>query len=705
MKTGMIALLAGTALLPAIAHAQGSSAEQQSDVNGDIVVTAQRYEQRLQDVPLSISAVGSREIKARNAQALKDMEYSIPGLSTYEYGVGQQTMQLRGISNVNGAATVGTYLDETPLALDSAGNEFQIKLLDMERVEVLRGPQATLYGQGSMGGTIRYIPAAPRLDAVSGSVEGQWSSTKGGANNYSAQGAINLPLATDKIGARIAASYEHIGGYIDQPATGSNNINQAHIYQVRGILLLRPTELLDVSFLGLYQKAKQDAQNFAVNDVTSTLTGTPAADRFVIAEAKAAYDLDFATLSGSASYINRRMSNLFDITPFYLPLLPQLGVPAGSVDTISLITAYRYKIFNSELRLASHGTGPFRWALGMTYRDLDTHTLGSSPTGPNQLPFEIFGLDQPQKNRSFAIYGEATYAITPELKATVGVRYYRERKTQTSIGTNFGVTVVDVNKGTFDTLNPRFNLSYDFSPDSMAYVNLAKGFRSGGFNNTSAGGGVFTVQPTFEPDQIWTYEAGTKHQLFDGKLILDASVYRSVWSKVQSATFVPGSAIQIVTNAGHVEGWGVDFSTTARPATALTLTGTFGWNNLAFDKATGDKIPGDPVDGAVRTSYSASIDYRPAITDSVDGIFRVDYQHAGKSQLTLRNFGGQVIPRPGRDLVNLRVGAAFGPVEVALFANNLFNERNPLIVGPFGVFLEDLAQRPRVIGVSASAGF
>jgi outer membrane receptor protein involved in Fe transport len=239
----------------------------------------------------------------------------------------------------------------------------------------------------------------------------------------------------------------------------------------------------------------------------------------------------------------------------------------------------------------------------------------------------------------------------------------------------------------------------------MVYANVAKGFRSGGFNNTSAGLGIYPVPPTYRPDEIWTYEVGTKHQLFDNKVTLDASVFHSIWTDVQSNSFVPGSTLIVVTNSGKVKGWGIDLGVTARPTQELTLSGTLGLNNLEFKGVTADKLPGDPVDGAVRESWSASVDYRPALTDSITGIFRVDYQHAGKSRITARNFANGIIVRPGRDLVNLRVGAAVGPVEIALFADNLFDENNPLILGPFGVLAENLEQRPRVIGISFNGKF
>ena len=697
-------------MLPATAHAQ-TDGQDVPDVAeaaqaGDIIVTAQRSEQRLQEVPISISVIGSKELGARAATELKDLQYSVPGFSTFEYGVGRQFVQMRGISNTIGSSTVGIYLDETPLGLDTQGEVFNVRLLDLERVEVLRGPQATLYGQGSMGGTIRYIPAAPDLDRMSGSVEGEYSSTKGGANGGKLVGVLNLPLATDKVGLRVVAGYERIGGFIDNIATGERNINQADIYTLRGNLLVNATDRLSLSLLGLYQKSKQDNQDFGVSYRTSALVPTPIKDRYTLIQAKLDYDLDFAELSVSGSHIDRHNEIQFDFSPFYVPILPLFGIPAGFIDRVAYPADTDYKIYSGEVRLASQSDGPLGWQLGATYRDLKTNQISITGTAPGTLPFSILDFRQFSRNKSYALYGELNYAFTPQLRATAGLRYFSERKRQVTDSSSFGVATLDANRGSFESLNPRFNLSYAFTPDSMLFANVAKGFRSGGFNTTSAGGGVVTIPPSYDSDQIWTYELGTKHQLLGNKLILDASVYRSEWSKVQSYTFAPGSAIQIVTNSGKVSGWGVDLSVTARPARSLTLSATYGWNNLEFDTATGDKAKGDPIDGAVRESWSASADFRPALTDHVTGIFRIDYQHAGSGQITLRNFvPPQIVARPGRDLVNLRIGASVGEVEVALFANNLFDENVPNIVGPFGVIAENVEQRPRVIGLSASARF
>ncbi len=710
MTKYIVTLMASAALVPATAYAQDTVAggtEASADaLPGDIIVTAQRYKQRLQDVPLSVSAVSGDELEARGTTDLKDLQYSVPGFSTYETGAGRQTIQLRGISTTIGASTVGAYFDETPLSLDTTTDGFNVRMIDLERVEVLRGPQATLYGQGSMGGTIRYIPASPRLDAASGSFNGEYSTTRYGASNYKAVGVFNLPLTTDVAAIRLVAGYERIGGFIDNVATGENNVNSADIYTARASFLLQPNDRFSLSLLGLYQNTKQANQDSGIDHQTSALVPSPLRDRYTLVQGKIAYDLDFAELSTSASWIDRRNLTQFDLSPTFVPVLVfGFGLPVGFIDRVGVVATTDYEIFNSEVRLASQSEGPFGWQIGAAYNALNIHQYGGTFTAPGALPFDLIASDDVRKNQSYTVYGEANYAFTPQLKAIVGVRYFRENKKRNGVSTNFGVSSIDIGDASFDTINPRFNLSYEFTPNSMVYANAAKGFRSGGFNQTSSGGGLIDVPPTYEPDKIWTYELGTKHQLFGNKLILDASVYRSEWSDVQSNNFAPGGVSTIINNSGHVSGWGVDLSATARPVQDLTLTGTYGWNNLKFDEATADKAVGDPVDAAVRNSWSASLDYRPALSDTITGIFRVDYQHAGKGQFTLRNQPVQIIRRPKRDLVNLRVGVEVGPVEVALFANNLFDEDAPSIVGPFSLFPENIEQRPRVIGVSASAHF
>jgi outer membrane receptor protein involved in Fe transport len=714
-----LAWLAGIAVAPGLAVAQTpvsttnpveeSGADKEAQAS-EIVVTAQRFEQRLQDVPLSVSALTGEELQARGVSQLSDLQYSVPGLSSFDYGPGVEYIQIRGVSNSLGAPTVGVYLDEMPVTFDTQGTGLDIRLLDMERVEVLRGPQATLYGEGAMGGTIRYIAASPDLGRIGGSLDVEYSGTEDGASGYQASGVLNLPIVTDRLGVRVVAGYEKVGGYIDNVVTGQDDVNGIEVKTLRAKILARPSEDLNLSVLLLHQEADQNYQNFGVDRQTIAAVPTFNRDKYDHIQVVTDYDLNFGTLTASAGYLSRKTNTQNDVSPFYVPVLTAppplgLGLPIGFVTAVPLTTGAQFEVFNTELRIASRRDGPFDWMLGATYRDLGVNLRTSTSTSPGSLPFALIEATQERTSRSFALYGEIGYQFTPKLAARVGLRYFEDCKRLGGTSVNFGVPSTDVGKDTFDSLNPRFNVSYAFTDRSMVYVNVAKGFRSGGFNQVSAGGGVIPVDPVYEPDAIWTYEFGTKHQVFGNKLLLDAAVYYSDWSDVQSYVFAPGSALTIISNAGQVSGWGVDFSATAKPVKGLTLSASYGWNNLEYDEATADKAAGDPVDGAVRESYSASLDYRHALNGSAEAFFRADYQHGGSSQITLRNLGGQIVERPARDLVNLRAGISIGNLELSAFADNLFDEDAPLVVGPFGVLLENVEQRPRVTGISARVTF
>lgn len=714
MKRLALALLAGAAFVPTAAYAQPAAADSEPaslereparrEQEGEIVVTAQRFEQRLQDVPLSLTVVGSEELEARSVTDITDMQYAVPGLSIYQTGIGRSAIQLRGVSTSNGASTVGVYFDELPISLDAAGDHFNIRLLDLERIEVLRGPQATLYGQGSMGGTIRYIPAAPRFDGVSGSFEGQYSSIEDGGSGYRAVGVLNLPLS-DAVAIRLVGGYERIGGYIDNVVSDEADTNHADILTLRGTLLARPTDRLTFSLIGLHQESNVANQEVGINRQTSVLVDQPVDDRYTLVQARASYDFDFAELSGTFGYIDRRNVAGFDVSPGFVPLLGLLGFPPGFITSVGLTATTNYELRTGELRLSSQDPGAVTWQVGAIYRDLKVYQFGGTFTSPGALPFPLIQSDDVSRNRSFAIYGEGSYAFTPQLTLTAGLRYFHENKQRTVTATNLGVVSTDVGDGDFETLNPRFNLSYEITPNSLIFVNAAKGFRSGGFNQTSAGGGIVPVPPTYEPDAIWTYELGTRHQLLGNRLMVEASVYYSDWSNVQSNNFAPGGVVLIINNSGNVSGWGVDLAAIARLTDTLTLSATYGWNDLSFQEATADKAPGDPVDNAIQESWSASLDFRPRLSDRVTGIFRIDYQHAGQGQNTLRNQPIQFNIFPARDLVNLRAGAEFGPVEISVFATNLFDEDTPLLLGPTVLTAENIEQRPRTIGIQANFRF
>jgi iron complex outermembrane receptor protein len=704
-----IMLMTASALATLVMSSGAAFAQDdQSATLEEIVVTAQKREQRLQDVPISISAVTGDEISKRGATSLIDLVYSVPGVSATEYGPGQERIQMRGVSNTLGLATVGRYLDEMPINIDAQGLGLDLRLIDMERIEILRGPQGTLYGEGSMGGTVRYLTANPNLSRFGADLEAQVGAVTDGGTSWRANAVLNLPLVEDRVGLRLVAGYEKQAGWIDSVTTGQDDVNEVNTSTVRGKLLVKFSENIEASLLVMHQENDQDAQNFAVNRKSTALLPEYSNQRYDLVNGVVRLDLGWADLVNSAGWVKLKTDSVYDISGFYVPVLTApppfgFGLPVGFITTVGLGGVGEHRIYTDELRLSSKPGGAIDWTVGLYGRDYKSVGLSTTTTAPGDIGFPLIAAVGVTTSKSWSAFGEIDWHATDKLTLAVGLRWFNDKRGTNSVSTNFGFTTTDRDSDTFTSLNPRFNAAYEFSPVSMVYFNAAKGFRSGGFNAAASGGG-FPIPLSYDPETLWTYEVGTKQQWFDRKLIFEGSIYYNDWKDVQSSLFAPGSAFTVVLNGGAVKGWGVDLSLTARPVAGLTLTGTYGWNNMEYKTATLDKIVGDPVDFAVRESWSMSADYRRPLFGDVKGFARVDYQHAGEAKITLRNFATFVSIDP-RDMFNARLGLDFGQFEVSLFADNLTDEDAPLIPGPFGVISQNVEQRPRTVGVNIKASF
>jgi outer membrane receptor protein involved in Fe transport len=671
-----------------------------------IVVTAQKFRENIQDVPLSLSAITAKDINAWGATSLEQLQYSIPNLSAFQYGPGVEFIQIGGISTDVGSPTVGQYVDEMSITAPTSLDIYtpDIRMLDMQRVEVLRGPQGALYGEGSMGGTIRYITASPSLTKYYGSAEIQGGSITGGGEDYRADGVLSVPLIHDVLGLRLVVGYERDGGWIDNSLTGRSNINGTGISTFRGKLLFRPTRRLKLSLLVLHQKSNQANQNLGFNGQISSAVRTPNDHQYDLVNGVAKFNSGPVLVTESIGYLNSRMREQFDLTRLYSPLLSALGMPPGFITQIAYPDSIGEHIINDELRFSSSARGPYHWVGGVFYQKTNVSNVTSTTTAPGSLPFALLSDRAFDSSSEFSLYGQGSYQVTRHLDLQAGLRYYEDHEAQQSSSVNVGFPSNDYGNATFHALNPQFNLRYEFSRTSMVYLNAAKGFRSGGFNLTSAGGGVVKVPLTYAPDWLWTYQLGTKQEVLERRLAIDGDVYYTNWQNVQSTAFAPGSAVQYVENGGRVSGWGTDLSLEARLMAGMTLSASYGWNNLAYRTKTADKNVGDPVDNAVHDSFSVSFDYRRPITKTLGGLLIVNYQHAGAAQITLRDYGFK-LNLPAHNTVNARVGLDWKNYEASLFADNLFNDRHVIIPGPYGILSANVELQPRVVGLNLQTHF
>jgi outer membrane receptor protein involved in Fe transport len=299
----------------------------------EVIVTAQKRSERLQDVPLSISAVSAADIAAKGVTSLEDLQYSIPGLSMAAFGPGQENIQIRGVSGILGRPTTGQYLDELSVSGDDANNTLHVSLLDMERIEVLRGPQATLYGEGSMGGTIRYITARPDLSGFSGFVETEGGKVTDGSASYLGTLVANVPLIADKVGLRLVGGYERDGGWIDNSFTGQSDVNGMKDTTFRAALRALPADRLEVSVLFVHQE-RQDNE-ISVSIVSTATVPTYDRDVYNLGVATLQYDFGAVSLVEAAGYIDHNTQAQFDFTPYLQPILvANLGVAPSDVSQI-----------------------------------------------------------------------------------------------------------------------------------------------------------------------------------------------------------------------------------------------------------------------------------------------------------------------------------------------------------------------------------
>ncbi|MEG3153642.1 TonB-dependent receptor [Sphingomonas sp. RB1R13] len=682
------------------AAADGTTQDNGDRAPGDIVVTAQRRAQRLIDVPISISTFTAKDIANRGVTTLSELQASVPGLRIVDIGPGSQRIQLRGISQYLGLPTVGNYIDEFSVNSEGASGSAEIRLLDMDRVEVLRGPQPALYGEGSMGGTIRYVTASPKLDRTSGEFVNEISSVKDGEIGFRTEGVLNLPLVTNEVGLRIAAARETVPGYAD--ATFGKNGNDQDTTVVRGKLLIRPTAALSISLLGLYHKSDQDVKNYSLkNRTTEQIVPSPISQRYALSNLVASYDFGPVTLLSSTGYLDQKSRSVDDSGRFFNQLF---GAPL--LRTAVTDTRGRFKRFAQEVRLSSNGHGPLQYLVGASYSDAKTSSKidgnGESlvPGLPASALGVVFNLNSATRSKVWALFGNLNYDITDRLNIGVGGRFFRDRRSVDSVFTLIGFPVppsIAQASGAFHSFNPRADITFKTSKNGIIYANAAKGFRSGGFNQVVDP----TTPATFGPEKLWSYEVGTRQGLMNNRILIEAAVYYNDYKGIQATIIQSGATLAGTRNAGKANGFGSDFTLIAKPRRDLSLSATIGWNDVKYKTLSPDRRPGDPLDQVPRWTWSTSIDYTPQLREGLGLVFHADAGYTRKASIILRNFeplGLQpVFFSESRVIANARAGINVRNAELYVFANNIFDE-NKIINPAFGAFFEPIRTRPRTLG-------
>jgi iron complex outermembrane recepter protein len=671
----------------------------------EIVVTAQRREERLLEVPISLTAFTSKDIENRGITSLAEIQTSVPGLRIVDIGPGSQRIQLRGISQYLGLPTVGNYIDEFSVNNEGASGSAEIRLLDIERVEVLRGPQPALYGEGSMGGTIRYVTASPDLNEFGANLVGELSSVKDGGTGYRAEGILNIPISTEVAGLRIAGAHERLPGWVDG-ALGKN-ANDQEITTARAKLLLQPVPALTISLLGLYHESMQDVKNYSkVDRTTDQIVPSTAQQKYYLSNLIASYDFGSVTLLSSTGYLNQDSRSVDDSVKFYNQLFGAPLVQTAITDSIGDFTRWA-----QEFRLASNGDGPLSYLIGASYSDARSTgaIFGTGTTNVPGLPASALGLVFTQisqsKSEVKALFGSVSYDLTDRVTIDVGGRYFKDRRSIRSALSFTGAApaLPAARSGSFESFNPRVNVSYDTGGDGIIYANAAKGFRSGGFNSLAP-----NIPPTFGPEKLWSYEIGTRQSLIRNQLFVEAAIYYNDYKGIQATIIQNGAQLGGTRNAGNADGFGADLTFRVQPIRALSISGTVGWNDVRYNTLSPDRFPGDPLDLVPTWTWSTSIDYSPRFNERMGLIFHADAGFSDEAQITLRNFAAfgldPIEQSESRAVVNARLGVSFASLDIYAFANNLFDE-NRIVNPAFGAFFEEIRTRPRTLGLGMRGRF
>lgn len=596
-KTALLGCAAAALLgAPALALAAPAPAPAAAGTEVEtVVVTATKRSETVQNVAGQVTAETASDLRQIHARSFEDFSAFVPGLSYQSTSPANNLIAIRGVttggSQLSGA--VGLYLDDIPIGASSSfglgAQSFDVNVFDLNRVEVLNGPQGTLYGASSLGGALKYVTAAPDLNgfAASGEIEG--STTAHGGDNSALRGMVNIPLAEGKAAIRIDGVDQFDSGYTDDPVNHRDNLGSARTSGGRISLLVKPTDDLDVRLTAFTQRIQGTGFDVALRDpVTHAPTlgaydqyfplNQPSVSALTLFSGVVNYDLHWAKLTSVTGYQYDHGRSLTDVSGIYDPALS--GPIFGTVtDAFGLPVDTNTKKFTEELRLASNDNKHFEWLVGGYYDHEQTHEIvdlvdGSTPDG-TFFGVSPFTSELPSTYRELAVFADGTYYFTDRIDLTLGVRYSQQHQTYDEtvsglLATGSSAVLHPAQAGSNQSvatylINPRWRITDDL----MVYARVASGFRPGGPNFVLAPG---LGNPTFQPDTLWNYELGEKATFLDKKATLNFDIYDIEWKDIQLT--VNNGGVNQLENAGNARVQGAELTFGYRILPTLTLGGS-----------------------------------------------------------------------------------------------------------------------------------
>jgi iron complex outermembrane receptor protein len=735
-------LLSMTCLAEMAAAAEATDASSAATDTGglsEITVTAEKYVSTIQNTPISLSALSGDQLAAAGLTRIQDIALEIPGLSMRSAGPGLTEYEARGLASNGGAApTVGFYLDEIPLsppALSQSGKVvIDPDLYDIERVEVLRGPQGTLYGSGSMGGTIKVITNQPKIGVLEGSVQGTGSYTDGGSGNYSGNLMLNVPLG-ETLAMRVVLSDLYRSGWIDNitvspfpvslattkqgdvltaPVTNVfRNANDERLSSGRISLLYKPSEdfsILATGFIQSLHMGGYDLLDGSPDSATPSRVYDAHYEAFPLREGirddisifgiTLNANVGFADLTSASAYWSRLGVQTQDASES-IYWSNHGGAPLVPVAYSERDPSHQ---LSQEIRLTSHDSGGLHWVAGAFYSELHSvwNEIGESPLNatPAVPDGSYFISWNPYSVKQTALFADGSYKITDQWKLSAGVRWYTYKSQQDEYswgldGPNLTPPANSLITTASDRgFNPRINLSYAPDQDLTTYATVSKGFRPGGANQIlppGLCGNSGTLK--FGPDSAWNYEIGEKAKLFDNWLTINSDVYYIKWSDVQQVITLP-CGYQYYNNAGDGRSFGPELEVNAKLTNELTASLSAAYTDakitnpntaytsflthiVTFPDGVTPPCPTSgggctaPVMNVVKDTASLSLTYATTVMSDYKLTARVADAFVGPSYDVAYYFGYKL---PSYNLANARLGLARGDWSADLFVDNLTNK-------------------------------
>lgn len=735
----------------------------------DIIVTATRRDTSLLETPISITAYSQEELDTKGVRNMADLARMTPGVSLNQGTFGTNFLVIRGLSSAVGATMNGVYIDDTPVQVRnlSITSNFYPAIFDLERVEVLRGPQGTLFGAGAMGGAIRFISAKPSVSEYSGYARSELAITEDGAPSYEIGAAVGGPIVEGKIGFRASGYYRHDGGWVDRVpyierfGPGENDANSRDTYVGSFALTFEPTEDIAITPSIYYQKVDRKETGFYLEwrpgvdlpplpELTSgEALPSSGEDEVALYSLKAEVDLGAATIISNTSYLDRTARSVDDGTGFFLDIfgLPAagFGLPESINEGIFIDVNAKQRAFTQELRIQSNpGSSPLSYLAGIFYQNsrqsavefnlaFDPDLFYFPSTNGNVASGSDFTRDE-----QLAFFGQLDYKITDKVSVSAGLRYSYLRFDYLASSGNGLPTDTMISGGSSEyPVTPKFGLEYRPNDSLMLYASAGKGFRPGGINNVPPTApppdclvqlqalGYDDFPRAYQSDSTWSYELGAKGRI-GSAVRFAADVFQIDWSNVQRTQTVLNCTNPFIDNLGTSRARGVEAQINVTPLAGLSLNANFSYTDATVretlvatpavvDDGGNEVTPaGNAVTKGDRFAppwiVSLSADYETSLDDSdTVGYGRVQWDHRSGLDNPSGNVGfnplfGRVFTR---NFVAARLGVRTGGVDASVFVDNVLNsddELSRLAIGP-GQRLLRLGYRPRTFGVTTTYRF